>query len=61
LPSVGRFTCSSKLLALKIYLFLTCRSKNKDDGGLFGDELPSQNIEGESSDSDDELLCSILK
>lgn len=42
-------------------LSLKNRSKNKDDGGLFGDELPSQNIEGESSDSDDELLCSILK
>ncbi|KAG6735673.1 hypothetical protein POTOM_061679 [Populus tomentosa] len=43
------------------FIYFNCRSKNKDDGGLFGDELPSQVIEGASSDSDDELLCSILK
>ncbi|KAJ6340542.1 hypothetical protein OIU77_008329 [Salix suchowensis] len=53
--SVGQDSDDETLLSLKN------RSKNKDDGVLFGDELPSQNIEGESSDSDDELLCSILK
>ncbi|CAK7324063.1 unnamed protein product [Dovyalis caffra] len=37
-------------------------SKNKDNGRLFGDELPGQNFEGKSSsDSDDELLCTFLK